>query len=136
MYLDLGRTSSHFYIKYDTIETFNETMGPVMSQDQILIVISKASEFEQVKVRDDELDELDDLSREYCYLKVWGGSENVHGKVNILIQTYICRGYIKSFSLMSDQQYIIQVIGSDIIITDLYFFAKSRLVIKMQSGFC
>ncbi|OXA58136.1 Activating signal cointegrator 1 complex subunit 3 [Folsomia candida] len=105
---DLGRTASHFYIKYDTIETFNETMCAIMSHDQILMMISKASEFEQIKVRDDELDELDELTEKYCYLKVWGGSENIHGKVNILIQTYISKGFLKSFSLMSDTQYIIQ----------------------------
>lgn len=109
MYTDLGRTASHFYIKYDTIETFNETMCAIMSHDQILMMISKASEFEQIKVRDDELDELDELTEKYCYLKVWGGSENIHGKVNILIQTYISKGFLKSFSLMSDTQYIIQV---------------------------
>lgn len=104
---DIGRTSSHFYIKYDTIETFNELCSPVMSSDMILMMICKASEFEQLKVRDEELDELDVLKREYCNLKVWGGSENVHGKVNILIQTYISRGHIRSFSLQSDQQYVI-----------------------------
>lgn len=81
-----------------------------MSPDTILMMICKASEFEQIKVRDEELDELDILKREYCELKVWGGSENIHGKVNILIQTYISRGHIKSFSLQSDQQYVIQVI--------------------------
>ena len=36
-----------------------------------------------------------------------GGSENVHGKVNILLQTYISRGFVRSFSLISDQNYII-----------------------------
>ncbi|ODM91249.1 Activating signal cointegrator 1 complex subunit 3 [Orchesella cincta] len=104
---DIGRTASHFYIKYDTIENFNEVVSPVMSPDMILMMICKASEFEQLKVRDEELDELDILKREYCNLKVWGGSENVHGKVNILIQTYIARGQIRSFSLQSDQQYVI-----------------------------
>ena len=49
------------------------------------MMISKASEFEQIKVRDEELDELDELTKEYCYLKAWGGSENTYGKVNILI---------------------------------------------------
>jgi len=110
VFLDLGRTASHFYIKYDTIETFNESLLPVMGRDQILAMISKASEFEQVKVRDDELEEMDDMVRDYCYLKVWGGSANVHGKVNILVQSFISRGFLKSFSLMSDQQYVIQVI--------------------------
>ncbi len=108
-FVDLGRTASHFYIKYDTVERFNDILLPVMAMDGILMMISNASEFEQLKVRDEELDELDDLNRENCWLKVWGGSENIHGKVSILIQTYISRGFLKSFSLMSDQQYVIQV---------------------------
>jgi len=105
----MGRTASHFYIKYDTIENFNELVSPVMTPDMVLMMICRATEFEQLKVRDEELDELDVLKREYCNLKVWGGSENVHGKVNILIQTYIARGHIRSFSLQSDQQYVITV---------------------------
>ena len=80
-----------------------------MAMDGILMMICKASEFEQLKVRDEELDELDYLTKEHCWLKVWGGSENIHGKVSILIQTYISRGFLKSFSLMSDQQYVTQV---------------------------
>lgn len=59
-------------------------------------------------MRDDELDELDQLIRENCELKATGGPENVHGKVNILLQTYISRGKVRSFSLISDSGYISQ----------------------------
>eukprot|EP00095_Tigriopus_kingsejongensis_P005309 maker-scaffold337_size202799-snap-gene-1.20 protein:Tk05309 transcript:maker-scaffold337_size202799-snap-gene-1.20-mRNA-1 annotation:"activating signal cointegrator 1 complex subunit 3" len=104
---DLGRTASHFYIKYDTVEVFNELMKAIMNEADILAMISKAQEFEQLKVRDDEMDELDDLTHEYCEVPVAGGSENVHGKVNILIQTYISRGRVNSFSLISDQNYVV-----------------------------
>ena len=70
---DLGRTSSQFYIKYDTIEIFNELLKPVMNEAEILAMLAKASEFEQLKVRDDEMDELDDLTHEWCQvsLKEW-----------------------------------------------------------------
>ena len=61
------------------------------------------------QVRDDELDELDDLVRDYCHVPPLGGAENLHGKVNILLQTYLSRGRLKSFSLISDQAYISQV---------------------------
>lgn len=61
-------------------------------------------------MRDDELDELDTLTCEYCYVPVAGGSENLHGKVNILLQTFLSRGRINSFSLMSDQAYVSQVL--------------------------
>ena len=67
---DLGRTSSQFYIKYDTIEIFNELLKPVMNEAEILAMLAKASEFEQLKVRDDEMDELDDLTHEWCQVSL------------------------------------------------------------------
>lgn len=55
------------------------------------------------------MDELDELSRENCDFAPAGGSENIHGKVNILLQTFLSRGRVKSFSLISDLAYISQV---------------------------
>lgn len=60
-------------------------------------------------MRDDELKELDDLTHMYCEVNPAGGSENIHGKVNILLQTYLSRGRVQAFSLVSDQSYISQV---------------------------
>ncbi|XP_037079390.1 activating signal cointegrator 1 complex subunit 3-like [Pollicipes pollicipes] len=105
---DLGRIASHYYIKYDTVEVINELIQPAMDERDILAMISRSSEFEQIKVRDDELDELDRHIHEDCEQPVLGGSENVHGKVNILIQTFISRGRLDSFSLVSDMNYIVQ----------------------------
>lgn len=92
---DLGRTASHFYIKYYTVEVFNEMLRPVMNEADILNMMANAHEFQQLKVRDDEMDELDDLTHGYCEVPVKGGSENLHGKVNILMQTYMSRGAVK-----------------------------------------
>ncbi|ALC46005.1 CG5205 [Drosophila busckii] len=108
---DLGRTASHFYIKYDTVETFNELIHPFMNEAELLGMMSNAQEFQQLKVRDDELEELDELRSYYCKLKALGGTENVPGKVNILIQVYLSNAYVKSFSLSSDMSYITTNIG-------------------------
>nr|CAD7572321.1 unnamed protein product [Timema californicum] len=105
---DLGRTASHFYIKYDTVEVFNDLMTEVMNEAEVLSMMSQATEFEQLKVRDDELDELDSLQHTNCEMYVSGGSENLHGKVNILLQTFLSRGRVNSFSLMSDLAYVNQ----------------------------
>ena len=105
---DLGRTASHFYIKYDTVEVFNEMLKPVMNESEVLNMMANAHEFQQLKVRDDEMDELDELNKDSCEVTVKGGSENLHGKVNILMQTYLSRGFVKSFSLISDMSYINQ----------------------------
>ncbi|XP_076004539.1 activating signal cointegrator 1 complex subunit 3 [Genypterus blacodes] len=105
---DLGRTASHFYIRYNTIETFNEHFNSQRTEADVLTIVSKAEEFEQLKVRDEELDELDQLLGNYCELPAAGGVENGYGKVNILLQTYIARGEVDSFSLISDLSYVAQ----------------------------
>ncbi|XP_053736130.1 activating signal cointegrator 1 complex subunit 3 isoform X1 [Synchiropus splendidus] len=105
---DLGRTSSHFYIRYNTIETFNELFNSQRTEADILSIVCKAEEFEQLKIRDEEIEELEDLLCNYCKLPVAGGVENGYGKVNILLQTYIGRGEVDSFSLISDLSYVAQ----------------------------
>lgn len=84
-------------------------MKPIMTEADILGMISRSQEFEQLKIRDDEMDELDNLEADYCEVVPQGGKENIHGKVNILIQTYLSKGRVQSFSLLSDQAYITQV---------------------------
>ncbi|KAG7336122.1 hypothetical protein KOW79_000815 [Hemibagrus wyckioides] len=105
---DLGRTASHFYIKYNTIETFNDLFNAQKTEADILSIVSKAEEFEQVKVRDEELEELEQLLCSFCELPAAGGVENGYGKINILLQTYIGRGEVDSFSLISDLSYVAQ----------------------------
>lgn len=104
---DLGRIASHYYLKYDTVEIFNELQKPIMTETEILAMISRAQEFEQLKVREDETSELDELMGN-CELVAQGGVENVHGKVNILLQTYLSRGRVDTASLISDQAYVTQ----------------------------
>ena len=89
-------------------QTFNELFKEHMTEGDILSMISQSQEFEQVKVRDDELSELDQLLVNTCILPVKGGTENVHGKVNILIQAHISQGRVDSFSLVSDLSYVSQ----------------------------
>ncbi|KAJ8354135.1 hypothetical protein SKAU_G00217020 [Synaphobranchus kaupii] len=101
-------TASHFYIKYNTIETFNELFNAQKTEADILSIVSKAEEFEQVKVRDEEMEELEKLLHDYCELPVAGGVENGYGKINILLQSYIGRGEVDSFSLISDLSYVAQ----------------------------
>ncbi|XP_063773108.1 activating signal cointegrator 1 complex subunit 3 isoform X1 [Pseudophryne corroboree] len=105
---DLGRTSSHFYIKYNTIETFNELFDAHKTEGDIFAIVSKAEEFEQIKVREEESEELEHLINNYCELPVAGGVENGYGKINILLQTYIGRGEMDNFSLISDSAYVAQ----------------------------
>lgn len=124
MSTNLGRTASYYYINFYTMEIFNEMMNSTMTESDIIGMMCYASEFQQIQVRQEELEDLDNLMDMYCELNVPGGSENVHGKVNILMQTYLSRGYIKSLSLASDMEYITQV---------RYFININSPVLKKKS---
>lgn len=53
--------------------------------------------------------ELEELMSETCVMQVPGGVENTYGKVNILMQAFVSRQSVDSFSLVSDQAYVAQV---------------------------
>lgn len=47
---DLGRTASHYYINYDTVQLFNNCIEPFMTEKELLDMIAQADEFTQLKV--------------------------------------------------------------------------------------
>ncbi|CDP17715.1 unnamed protein product [Coffea canephora] len=103
---ELGRIASHFYIQYSSVETYNELLRQHMNESEIIDMVAHSSEFENIVLRDEEQNELEMLARTSCPLEIKGGPSNKHGKVSILIQLYISRGSIDSFSLVSDGAYI------------------------------
>lgn len=104
---ELGRVASHFYIRQASIEVYNEALKPHMTAEDVLAMMAQSSEFENLAVRDEELLELDALARA-CPFDPRGGSENKHGKANILLQAYISRARMDSFSLIADSNYVAQ----------------------------
>lgn len=104
-----GRIASYLYITHETITLFMEKMHRHMMDDEILFLISSAIEFQQIQVRNDELDELDRLRSEYVEVEVNLDVSSVEMKVMVLIQTCISKGFIRLSSLVSDSEYIMQV---------------------------
>eukprot|EP00887_Chlorella_sp_A99_P000213 scaffold13.g213.t1 len=88
---ELGRVASHFYIRHDSINVFNEMLKPHMSEADVLAMIARSSEFENLAMRDEELPELDTLARDACYY-----------------ESYISRARVESFSLTADLMYVSQ----------------------------
>ncbi|XP_050379201.1 DExH-box ATP-dependent RNA helicase DExH14 [Argentina anserina] len=103
---ELGRIASHFYIQYSSVETYNEMLKRHMNETEVIDMVAHSSEFENIVVREEEQNELEMLVRKMCPLEVKGGPSNKHGKISVLIQVFISRGSIDSFSLVSDAQYI------------------------------
>ncbi|XP_065878645.1 DExH-box ATP-dependent RNA helicase DExH14 isoform X2 [Euphorbia lathyris] len=103
---ELGRIASHFYIQYSSVETYNELLRHHMNDSEVIDMVARSSEFGNIVVREEEQNELEMLLRMSCPLEVRGGPSNKHGKISILIQLYISRGSIDTFSLVSDAAYI------------------------------
>jgi len=108
---ELGRVASHFYLKSSSIEVYNKLLKPHMTEADLFGMIALSSEFENVAVRSDEVVELEKLKKKYCPLDVRGGIENRQGKVCVLLQTFVSRGFIDGFSLIADLMYISQNAG-------------------------
>lgn len=121
---DLGRIASNYYIDYNTIETINSMMRAQMTEADVLAMLSKSTEFENVNVRQEELFELKKLYDTQCVCAVKGGVDTNYGKANILLQSYISGAYVEDFALISDTGYVAQ--NSARIMRALFEIAMSR----------
>ena len=82
-----------------------------MTEAEVFDLVACSEEFEQVKVRDEDMKEMDKLKANACRVDVVGGVENVNGKVNVLMQAHISRAFIDNFALVSDSNYVQQSAG-------------------------
>ncbi|KAJ3673847.1 hypothetical protein LUZ60_005839 [Juncus effusus] len=108
---ELGRIASHYYLRYSSVETYNEMLRRHMSDSEVIYMVARSSEFENISVREEEQEELERLLRHSCPLEVKGGMVEKYGKISILIQVFISRASIDSFSLISDASYISASLG-------------------------
>ncbi|OTF77003.1 activating signal cointegrator 1 complex subunit 3-like protein, partial [Euroglyphus maynei] len=103
----LGRIASHFYIQYETIVHLNEQLRDVMDIGNILDLMSSASEFHQLRIREEEIEQLQNLWTK-CKFTIKGDLTSTDTKVNILMQSCINRSITECHSLNSDMMYILQ----------------------------
>ncbi|ETO25856.1 hypothetical protein RFI_11282, partial [Reticulomyxa filosa] len=109
---DIGRIASHYYIDFETVGTWNETLKPRMSIEEILKAVCSATEFKQLKVREDEESELAKLynTSHCCPYKVLEDHREPVGKSIILLQVHIGRQahLVRHQTLRNDLLYIDQ----------------------------
>ena len=109
---DLGRVASSFYVRGDSVSTFNTVLDRepnMIDGGDLCHLVCQAEEFENVKVRKDETEEIDSLKddEDACPLGLRKATvEQTSGKCSILFQAYISRKRIKTFSLVSDTNYV------------------------------
>lgn len=90
---ELGRIASHFYISHSSINTINDNLKSVMTIQEVFLLIAECSEFESLKVRDEEMPDLEKLRENACRVPLSakeGGNKaalgNRESKVQVLIQ--------------------------------------------------
>ena len=108
---EAGRIASHFYIKVASMEMFEEMMNRHMSLPEVLHAIAHSSEFENIAPREDEMPELEALRRNRrsaCPIEIKGDMSDKVAKVNLLLQVFVSRARLESFSLVADSSYISQ----------------------------
>ncbi|KAM3573234.1 hypothetical protein VYU27_004769 [Nannochloropsis oceanica] len=108
---DMGRTASHYYIMHESVEQFNGLLSEILTEAQALHVLCAAKEFDEVKVRPEELDEVDQLRVGCCPLEVGAAVEESAGKANVLLQAYVSRARVSGFTVISDTNYVAQNAG-------------------------
>jgi activating signal cointegrator complex subunit 3 len=103
----LGRVAAHFYIQAESVSTFNEAMSlrPTPTDTELLRMVASANEFENVRVRQEEQKELDELQQK-CPLTLKGPINDGATKTFVMLQTFISRQRPKGFTLISDANYI------------------------------
>ncbi|KAG0300672.1 hypothetical protein BGZ98_008986, partial [Dissophora globulifera] len=121
---DLGRIASNYYVSYNSVNTYNSLMKPRMSEADVLAMVSRSTEFENVKSRDNEQAELKKLLELACPCDVKGGVEASPSKVNILLQSAITQAPLEDFALVSDSAYVAQ--NASRIIRALFEIALNR----------
>jgi pre-mRNA-splicing helicase BRR2 len=105
--LNLGMIAAYYYIQYTTIELFNESLSKTTKMRGLIEIISHATEFESLAIRQKEDDILAKLA---AHLPVKISKPDYHStatKVNILLQSYFSRRVL-SPDLAEDQNLVLR----------------------------
>ena len=105
----MGRVGSNYYVKVNTMNYFMQHLKPGSSEQSMLYHMANSSEFEQLKARQEEQQELLDIANETQIMDI--KKEEVlenYAKVLLLFEAYIRGWELRTFSLIADMQYIVQ----------------------------
>ncbi|CAG8491424.1 14313_t:CDS:10, partial [Racocetra fulgida] len=115
--------------------TFNTESDYFSSRDigqaDILTMISKSNEFEDLKAREEESKELLKLKENACHCQIKYDVDTTEGKVNILLQSHLSGARPEDFALISDSAYVVQIASR--IVRALFEIALNRNMSQVTS---
>lgn len=103
----LGRIASHYYVTFDSMQTFNELLRPTMGDIDLFRMFSLSKEFSNIVVRQEEKVELAQLA-ERAPIPIKESIEEASAKVNLLLQAYISGFRMEGYAMACDLVFIQQ----------------------------
>ncbi|CAG8549453.1 12440_t:CDS:10, partial [Cetraspora pellucida] len=97
----------------------------------ILAMISRSSEFEDLKAREEESKELLKLKENACHCQIKYDVDTTEGKVNILLQSHLSGVRPEDFALVSDSAYVVQIASR--VVRALFEIALNRNMSQVTS---
>ena len=107
---ELGRIASYFYIKYETMNIYNQELSGNVSIIDIFKIFTLSDEFKYFSIRPEEAKEIHEL---YARVPIPIKSEidESSTKVNLLLQAFISNIKLEGFALHADMVFIQQSAG-------------------------
>uniref|UniRef100_A0A7S4PHE6 SEC63 domain-containing protein n=1 Tax=Paramoeba aestuarina TaxID=180227 RepID=A0A7S4PHE6_9EUKA len=116
---EIGRIASQYYISVGSIINFNELTISASGKkvqfidfEDIMCLIASAKEFEQLRIRPEEEEEIERCKKELPLALKYRESETVRSvaqvKVLLLLKFYLARVSVRAHSLISDTAYVIE----------------------------
>ena len=103
----LGQVASNYYIKPQSISTYNELLKSHMGPIDLLKIFGLSFEFKYIPVREEEKQEISKLMEKVPY-PIKGSMDEPSSKMNVLLQCYISKLKLEGFTLMADMVFISQ----------------------------
>ena len=107
---NIGKISSYYYIKYNSMGTYNQNINENMNELDILRLFSLSEEFKLIPLREEEKKEIKALSNKVPF-PLKSGLEESCTKINILLQCYISNISLEGYAISSDMVFISQNAG-------------------------
>ncbi|KAL8269770.1 hypothetical protein Esti_006299 [Eimeria stiedai] len=105
---DLGRMAARFYVDYETARVFATELSKDCVRDaDILRILGKAKDFEGLRIREEERNELDKLRQSRaCRIPFQGDPDSIPCKVATLLQAFLSSATLEASSLAADLNYV------------------------------
>ena len=104
---NIGKIASHYYIKYNSMGTYNKNIHENMTELDLLNLFSLSEEFKLIPLRAEEKKEIKQLYNKVPY-PIKSNQEEERTKINILLQCYIANIKLDGYAINSDMIFISQ----------------------------